>query len=53
MSGGPPDKFRLPASLLTPAVDPARLGFTDTSQVLPLEEHEAGSDATPLQQQIP
>ncbi|MFO0720732.1 MAG: ATP-binding protein [Nitrospira sp.] len=32
------DNHRLPASLLAPTVDPARLGFADTSQVQPLEE---------------
>jgi predicted ATP-dependent protease len=31
------DKFRLPANLLTPELDPADLGFSDTSELAPLE----------------
>jgi len=32
------DKFKLPVSMLSPAVDPGRLGFEDTSELEPLSE---------------
>lgn len=32
------DKFKLPASMLSPTVDPGRLGFEDTSELEPLHE---------------
>lgn len=32
------DKFKVPASMLSPAVDPERLGFDDTSELEPLTE---------------
>ena len=35
---GPPDKFKIPASLLSPNVEADHLGFVDTSELDPLEE---------------
>ncbi len=32
------DKFKLPVSMLAPAVDPSRFGFTDTSELPSLDE---------------
>ena len=32
------EKYKLPASLLAPIVDPGRLGFDDTSEIEPLDE---------------
>jgi lon-related putative ATP-dependent protease len=32
------DKFKVPVSMLSPSVDPERLGFDDTSQLEPLSE---------------
>jgi len=32
------DKYKIPVSMLSPAVDPERLGFEDTSEVLPLTD---------------
>jgi len=32
------DKFKVPVSMLTPAVDPAKLGFEDTSELEPLTD---------------
>jgi lon-related putative ATP-dependent protease len=32
------DKFKLPVSMLSPTVDPGRLGFEDTSELEPLSE---------------
>lgn len=32
------EKFRIPASLLAPIVDPGSLGFEDTSEIEPLDE---------------
>ncbi len=32
------DKFKIPASLLAPIVDPGSLGFEDTSEIEPLDE---------------
>jgi hypothetical protein len=34
----PADKYKVPASMLSPAVDPERLGFDDTSELEPLAE---------------
>ncbi len=35
---GPYDKFKIPISMLAPAIEADRLGFTDTKQVAPLDE---------------
>ena len=32
------DKFKIPVSMLSPAVDPTQLGFDDTSELEPLNE---------------
>ncbi|GIW54039.1 MAG: hypothetical protein KatS3mg082_0443 [Nitrospiraceae bacterium] len=32
------DKFKLPASMLAPRVEPSRLGFADTSELDPLDD---------------
>lgn len=32
------DKFKLPASMLSPTVDPGQLGFEDTSELEPLSK---------------
>lgn len=32
------DKFKLPVTMLSPTVDPCRLGFSDTSELVPLDE---------------
>jgi hypothetical protein len=32
------DKYKVPASMLAPAVDPEQLGFKDTSELTPLSE---------------
>ena len=32
------DNYKVPASMLSPAVDPERLGFDDTSELEPLTE---------------
>ena len=32
------DKFRVPVSMLSPTVDPAQLGFEDTSELEPLTD---------------
>ena len=32
------DKYKVPASMLSPAVDPERVGFDDTSELEPLTE---------------
>ncbi len=32
------DKFKIPVSMLSPSVDPAQLGFDDTSELEPLNE---------------
>jgi lon-related putative ATP-dependent protease len=34
----PTDKYKVPVSMLSPAVDPERLGFDDTSELEPLTE---------------
>lgn len=34
----PADNYKVPASMPSPAVDPERLGFDDTSELVPLTE---------------
>jgi len=34
----PPEKFKLPVAMLAPIVEPARLGFSTTSELTPLDE---------------